>query len=195
MSLDMRGGRSSIASIALVVLLTACSTGPTDSDVAPWKSGDHGVSITAAPDAGGRLSYRNCPTLDEAKAAIPVLVSGPDANAVPYKTMVLQCSYGIAERDIQGRPAGASILVFDATAEGLALWESVRTEPGQTGVVDLPGLGDRSFATGPPGQHELWVVRGDLGFHARHTRREGIPLDQMTALARSMLAGLDRPPR
>jgi hypothetical protein len=177
-------------------LLAGCgllSSGPA-SDV-PWKHGSSGQLITAAPDAGGPLSFRNCPTLAEARAAMPVLTSGPDANAVPFKTMVLQCAYAMDEGDVQGRPAGIGILVFDASAEGAHLWDSVRTDPNFPDVTEIPGLGDVAFATGTSGHNDVWVVHGSYGFHMSHTRQGAIPADQMVALARAMLIGLARPPR
>ena len=187
--------RRTVASLALLVLVGACQSLAQPVDNPPWKTSGAGVTITAAPDAGGPLSFRNCPTLDEAKAAVPTLVSGPDANAVPFKTMILQCSYSMDERDVQGRPAGIGILVFDAAAEGVSEWDSVRTDPQRVNLIDSPGLGERAFATGAQEQHELWVVHREYGLHVIHTRPAGIPLDQMVALARAMLTGLDRAPR
>lgn len=172
----------------------ATSPNPTD-DIPSWKVDGSVEVVTAAPDAGGLLSFRNCPTLAEATAAVPVLTRGPDANAVPFKTMVLQCGYATEELDVQGRRAGIEILVFDASAEGLHLWDSVRTDPAFPNVTDIPGLADVAFSTGAPGHTDVWVVRGGYGFHMSHTRLFGIPADQMVALARSMLVGLDRPPR
>lgn len=151
------------------------------------------VVTTAAPEAGGPLSVTNCPTLAEAAAAVPVLVVGPDANAVPFKTMVLQCSYTMNERDVLGRPAGIAILVFDASAEGVHLWDPVRTDPNFPNPTDIPGLADVAFTTGVSGHYDLWVVQGGgYGFHMIHLGQSGISLDQMVALARAMLTGLSR---
>ncbi len=190
--------RTSMVAFVLVIggSLVGCTSmsGPAD-DIPSWKVGASAQVITAAPDAGGLLSYRNCPTLAEAKAAVPGLTSGPDANGVPFKTMILQCSYGMDERDIQGRPAGVGILVFDASAEGVHLWDSVRTDPDRANATDIPGLADVAFATGTTGHQDVWVVQGPFGFHMDHTRRGEIPIDEMVALARSMLTGLARPPR
>ena len=161
----------------------------------PWKEGASVEVITAAPDAGGPLSFRNCPTLAEAQAAVPSLVTGPDANAVPYKTMILQCSWDVAVLDVQGRPAGIGILVFDASAEGVHLWDTARTDSTFPNATDIPDLAEVAFGTGTSGFDELWVVQGDFGFHMPHTRRGGFPPDQMVALARAMLVGLERPPR
>ena len=178
-------------------LLAGCIgalTNPTN-DTPSWKVDASVEVVTAAPDAGGPLSFRNCPTLPEARAAVPVLTSGPDANGVRFKTMVLQCSYGMDDRDVQGRPAGIGILVFDAAGEGVHLWDSVRTDPGFPNPTDIPGFADVAFSTGTPGHVDIWVVDGSYGFHMGHTRRSEIPDDQMVALARSMLTGLTRPPR
>jgi hypothetical protein len=166
-----------------------------EEDVPPWKEGASAEVVTAAPDAGGPLSFRNCPTLAEARAAVPMLTTGPDANAVPFKTMLLQCGYGMGERDVQGRPAGIGILVFDASAEGDHLWDTVRSDPTSADPVDIPGIADVAFATGDPGHNDVWVVHGDYGFHMSHTRRGDIPLDGLVALAQAMLTGLARPPR
>jgi len=187
--------------IALVLVVGVLSAGcgspvPTPAgDVPPWKDGASAEVITAAPDAGGPLSFRNCPTLPEARAAVPVVTGGPDANGVPFKTMVLQCSYAMNESDVQGRPAGIGILVFDASSEGAHLWDSVRTDPAFPNATDLPGLADVAFVTGTPGHNDLWVVQRGYGFHMSHTRQGGIPTDQMVALAQAMLACLGRPPR
>ena len=170
------------------------SSSPAD-DTPPWKEGASAEVITAAPDAGGPLSFRNCPTLTEAKAAVPALTSGPDANGVPFKTMVLQCVYATDERDVQGRPAGIGILVFEASAEGAHLWDSVRGDQGFPNATDIPGLAEVAFATGTPGHNDVWVVQGGYGFHMSHSRQGEIPAAQMVALARAMLAGLGRPPR
>jgi predicted small secreted protein len=189
--------RTPVIAVVLVIagLLAGCSTSGPGADTPSWKVGASVEVITAAPDAGGLLSFRNCPTLAEAKAAVPALTGGPDANAVPFKTMILQCSYAMDERDIQGRPAGIGILVFDATGEGLHLWDSARTDPDSPNATDIPGLAEVAFATGSTGHDDLWVVQGPFGFHMSHTRRGEIPLDEMVALARSMLTGLARPPR
>ena len=183
--------------LTVVALLSGCSSQRPQAadDSAPWKVGASVVVITAAPDAGGALSYRNCPTLPEASAAVPGLVWGPDANAVPFKTMILQCSYGTTERDVQGHWAGIDILVFDASAEGTHLWDSVRSDPGFPNPTDIPGLAEVAFTTGLPGHYDLWVVQGGYGFHMSHLRPSGIPVDQMVALARAMLTGLGREPR
>ena len=185
--------RTSAIAFVLVIVgsLTGCvSMSSPAADTPAWKVGASAEVITAAPDAGGPLSYRNCPTLAEAKVAVPGLTSGPDANGVPFKTMILQCSYAMDERDIQGRPAGIGILVFDASAEGGHLWDSVRTDPHFANATDIPGLAEVAFATGTTGHHDVWVVQGPFGFHMGHTRRGEIPFDEMVALARSMLTGL-----
>ena len=162
---------------------------------APWKGDSSAETITAAPDAGGPLSFRNCPTLAEARAAVPALTTGPEANGVPFKTMVLQCTYDTDQRDVQGRPAGIGILVFDASGEGIHLWDMVRTDPEFPNPTDIPGLADVAFATGAAGYEDVWVVQGDYGFHMLHTNPGVFPDDQLVALARAMLAGLARPPR
>jgi len=175
-------------------LLAGCASmlsTPAD-DIPPWKDGASVEVITAAPDAGGPLSFRNCPTLAEAKAAIPAVVQGPDANAVPFKTMVLQCLYSMTES-----AESVDILVFDASADGSGnhLWDSVRTDPGFPNATDVLGLAQVAFTTGTPGHCDLWVVQGRYGLHMYHRRQGGVPADQMVALARAMLAGLGRPPR
>ncbi len=186
------------AAIALMVAIGGLPAGCgllSSAIPAPSNVGASAEIVTAAPDAGGPLSYRNCPTLAEAKAATPALSQGPDANAVPFKTMVLQCLYSMTELDVQGRPAGVDILVFDASADGSGnhLWDSVRTDPGFPNATDVAGLAEVAFTTGTPG-HDLWVVQGRYGFHM-YSRQGGIPAGQMVALARAMLAGLGRPPR
>ena len=190
--------RSSTA-LGIICLLALAGCGALtpggQEDLAPWKDDASSTVITAAPDAGGLLSFRNCPTLEEARAAVPDLISGPDANAVPYKTMVLQCSYDVEELGVQGRPAGIGILVFDASVEGPSLWDSVRTDPGFPDPTEIPGLADVAILTGSEGHNDLWVVQGRFGFHMFHTRPSGFPPDQLVALARAMLVALERPPR
>jgi hypothetical protein len=188
--------RTPVIGLVFVIggLLAGCASlpsQPTDS-MPPGKVLGSSVVTTAAPEAGGPRSVTNCPTLAEAAAAVPVLVGGPDANAVPFKTMVLQCSYTMNERDVQGRPAGIAILVFDASAEGIHLWDPVRTDPNFPNPTDIPGLADVAFTTGVSGHYDLWVVQGGYGFHMSHLRQSAIQLDQMVALARAMLTGLSR---
>lgn len=195
MGVDSFRARTIAVVLGSSILAAACTPVGGPGEEATWKAAGSVTVTTAAPDAGGALTFRNCPTNDEARAAVPGVASGPDANAVPFKTMVLQCTYGMQEPDVQGRPSVLSILVFDASVEGIALWDTTRGDPAFPNPVDLPGLGDRSFATGKPGQYDLWVVQGVYGFHMFHTRQQGVALDQMTSLARAMLAGLVRPPR
>ena len=59
----------------------------------------------------------------------------------------------------------------------------------------VPDLGEVAFGTGTSGYDDLWVVQGDYGFHMLHTRRGGFPPEQLVALARAMLVGLERPAR
>ena len=148
------------------------------------------VVVTAAPDAGGPLNFENCPTLAEAAAAVPAVAGGPEANAVPFKTMVLQCSYRISELNVSGGDVTIAILVFDASAEGLHLWDTARSD--FPNARDIPGVAEVAFTTGDPGHEDLWVVQGTYGFHMFHTRPSGIPLEQSTALARAMLTALSR---
>ena len=181
---------------ALSIVIGCTSTGALVEESTPsWKVGASGVAITAAPDAGGALSFRNCPTLGAAAMAVPLLVSGPEANAVPFKTMVLQCGYQLAELDVQLRPAGIGILVFDASIEGTTMWDPVIGDPAHPDVTDVSGLGDRAFATGAAGHQDLYVVEGSYGLHLSHTRQGPIPLEQIVALARETLDALKRPPR
>jgi hypothetical protein len=157
------------------------------SDVAPWKGGGSVEEVTASAD--GPLAVA-CPTLARAQAAVPGLAAGPEVNTTPFKTMVLQCGWSFAEPDAQLRPAGIGILVFDASAEGVHLWDSVRADPSFGNSEDIPGLGEVGFATGAPGHQDVWVVQGSYGFHMSHTRQAGVPLAQLAGLARAMLAGL-----
>ncbi|HEX9093621.1 MAG TPA: hypothetical protein VF902_06515 [Coriobacteriia bacterium] len=200
-ALGLGQGRFVIVLVIVSGVLAACSSfapqpgAQRADDTPPWKIGASGVVVTAAPDAGGPLSFRNCPTLPEARAIVATLVSGPDANAVPFKTMVLTCNYTFDELDVQGRPAAISILVFDASAEGARLWESVMTDPQFPNPVDVPGIADVAFSTGAAGQNDLWVVQEAYGLHMYHTRPRGVPLEQMAGLARAMLTGLSRAAR
>jgi hypothetical protein len=180
------------ATCAQLAACTVAAPGPVDD--APWKgSGDVEV-ITAAPDAGGVLSFRNCPTLAEARGAMPAITAGPEANAVPFKTMVLQCSYTLPGRDVQGSASGISILVFDAEADGRTAW--VWDPDADAGSrTAIPDLGDRAFATAGRGRLELWVDAGRFGLHLLHTSQDELPLEEMNALARAALTGSERPAR
>jgi hypothetical protein len=185
--------------LAVVALaLAGCAGAQPTAEMAPWKDGSVEV-ITAAPDAGGALSFRNCPTLAEAQAAVPALIAGPDANAVPFKTMVLQCIYTLDGSSAQGGPATIDILVFDVSATGDGMgaqtWNAVRTDPGFPNPTDIPGLAEDAFATGTDGHNDVWVVQGGYGFHMYHNRQAEVPLDQLVALSRAMLTGLTRAPR
>ena len=177
-----------VAAAVLAGCGATSNTSPTEPPANPEPT--QGDSITPVP---AEWSLGNaCPTLDQAKAAIPVVVSGPEVNTEPFKTMVLQCNYGMDELDVSGRQAGIGILVFDASAEGVQLWGSVRTDPGFPNPVDIPDLAEVAFATGTPDHNDIWVVQGPYGFHMSHLRQGGIPLDQMVALAKAMVAGLSR---
>jgi hypothetical protein len=184
-----------LAVLALALAGCAAST-PTD-ETAPWKDDGSVEFITDAPDAGGALSFRNCPTFAEAQAAVPDLIEGPYANAVPFKTVVLQCIYTIEGTGVEGGPATIDIMIFDAAADGrgLQLWNEARTDSANPDPTDIPGLADVAFSTGSSGHNDVWVVQGGYGFHLSHSRQAEVPLDQLVALSRSMLTGLTRAPR
>jgi hypothetical protein len=140
------------------------------------------------------LSFRNCPTLAEAQTALPSIVEGPEANGVPYKSMVLQCGYRLPGSDASGRPAGVGILVFDAVAEGRSMWTwTLEGDWGPPTVV--PGLGDEAFATHGEDRWDVWVGVGRFGIHASHTSRDDLALESLAALARTAVVALARPPR
>lgn len=182
--------------MVVAVALVGCgaAVNPRPSDDAPWKGSASAVTVTPAPDAGGVLSFRNCPTLGEARAAMPAITDGPNANAVPFKTMVLQCRYGLPDRDAQGRPAEIDVLVFDSIEDGRATWRwELERDWGSPTV--LPDLGEEAFATHGSGQWDVWVSDGRFGLHLLHTSRHDLGLDQMRALAAATLVGLDRPAR
>lgn len=193
-----RGPRRRILATVLVLIAAGCATRPApgagDPDIPPWKASASVVVMTAAPDAGGVLSFRNCPTLAEARAAMPSIIDGPDANAVPFKTMVLQCGYGLPGFDVSGRPAGVGVLVFDAMTEGRTAWTwTLQDDWGPTTAI--PNLGDRAFATHSKPGWDVWVEAGRFGLHLSHTTRVEIALEPLVALARATVVGLDRPPR
>lgn len=187
-----------ILTLAVVALvLGGCAGAQPTVEIPTWKDIGSVEVITAAPDAGGLLSFRDCPTLAEAQAAVPAVIAGPDANAVPFKAMVLQCIYTLDGTGVEGGSASIDILVFDASADGLGLqmWDTVRSDPGFPNPTDIPGLADVAFATGAAGHGDVWVVQGGYGFHMYHNRHAEVPLDQLVALARAMLTGLTRAPR
>jgi hypothetical protein len=154
--------------------------------------GPSAVAGTTAPGATSELLPTNCPTLPEARAAVPNLVNGPNADAVPIRTIILQCTYTMPEVDAHGDPAEILILVYDASVDGTHFWDLPRDDPGFPNPTDIPGLAQVAFATGASGQYELWVVQGRYGFHVGQSRIGGVPLDQMVAMARAMLVGLAR---
>ena len=191
----MRRGVLAGVGLGIGTILAACAGLAPSSrgDEAPWKTSG-GEVVTAAPDAGGVLSFRNCPTLDEARAAMSAITGGPDANGVPFKSMVLQCSYSLPGRDAQGRPAGVSILVFDAVAEGRETWDwSLGGEFGSPEPVS--DLGESAFVTMHNGEREVWVNAGRFGLHVLGPGPSDLELDQVLALAKHAVEGLGRPPR
>jgi hypothetical protein len=192
-----RVGQGVVLATSLAAALAGCGATAIPSasdDTAWWKASASVETVTAAPDAGGVLSYRNCPTLDEARAALPAIVDGPDANGVPFKSMVLQCSYRLPGSDISGRPAGVGLLVFDAVAEGRTAWDW--TLDGDSGTpTAIPALGDRGFATHAIDRWDVWVSASRFGIHLSHTSRDDLALDPLAGLARAAVVGLDRPPR
>ncbi len=182
--------RPALSMMLLAVLLVGC--GRFTGQAPEGKPGvDPNSTLEPMPTAVRPL-VGACPTLAEAKVAVPSITRGPDANDSPFKNMVLQCTYVLPGLDLQFHPNGIGILVFDATAEGKTLWNNVRTDPSFPNATDIPGLGEVGFRTGTPGHKDLdlWVVQGGYGFHMLGA--DGISLDQMVALARAMLAGLDR---
>ncbi|HEX5825946.1 MAG TPA: hypothetical protein VFY23_00370 [Candidatus Limnocylindrales bacterium] len=182
--------------IALVCLLAAgCTAAVAPADEAPsWKDVEGGVEITAAPDAGGVLSSRNCPTLEEAHAAVPAIADGPDPNAVPFKSMVLQCSYEVPGIDTEGHPAGVSVLVFDGEAEGRSAFEWT-LDPDMGSPTPIEGLGDAAWWTAGRGGVEVWVNDGRFGLHLLHTSGDALGVEELAALGRASVAALERPPR
>jgi hypothetical protein len=172
----------------------ALGLGPDVTMNAWWKdAGGGGVGTGPIVDAGGPLSARNCPTLDEVRAAVPVVVKGPDANPEPFKGQVLLCSYTIGEMDTAGYPALVSIEVFDASVEGVEGWGSANEDPANPTAI--PGLGDTATAKGKPGHEVVWVTSGPWALKLANSRQDGIPLDQMVALARTALTSVALPPR
>lgn len=186
-----------LAVVTAGVLLAGCagaSPRMSEEPPPPWKSSDGAVEVTGAPDAGGVLSFRNCPTLDEARAAVPAITEGPDANAVRFKSMVLQCSYGLPGRDVQGRPAGIAILVFDASLDGETTfaWTLDGDEGSPTPIDDL---GDSAYWTAGRGSAELWVNAGRFGLHLLNTGVDASSVREIADLARAAVGALERPPR
>jgi hypothetical protein len=59
----------------------------------------------------------------------------------------------------------------------------------------IPDLGDRAFATAGHDSWELWVDAGRFGLHLSHSSRGELSLEEMSALARVALLGLERPAR
>ena len=192
-SLRLESAARAIVGLAVVAtVLAGCGATsdpiPTDPPATPEPTQGDGITPVPAEWSLGNA----CPTLDEAKAAIPLVASGPEVNTEPFKTMVLQCSYGMDELDVSGRQAGIGILVFDVSAEGIHMWDSVRTDPTFPNPTDIPDVAEVAFATGTPDHNDVWVVQGRYGFHMSHLRQGGIPLDQMVALAKATVAGLSR---
>ena len=135
--------------------------------------------------------------LEEAKsarAAVPAITDGPNANAVPFKTMVLQCRYGLPDPDVHRGSAVIDVLVFDSVEDGRTTWKwELESDWGSPTV--LPDLGDEAFATHGSGQWDVWVAHGRFGLHLLHTSHHDLALDPLAALARAAVVGLSRPPR
>lgn len=190
-----RRGRAAVGTagiLGLGILLAGCADWMGTPPPLPPKDNGGGEVITAAPDAGGVLSFRNCPTLAEATAAMPAITGGPDANGVAFKSMVLQCSYTVPGRDVRGNELGMTILVFDAAFESLAVWHwQVGSEFGERAPV--AGLGDTAFLTVGDGERHVWVDAGRFGLHLMGSSQ--LVEAEVVALAKAAVEGLKRPPR
>jgi hypothetical protein len=131
-----------------------------------------------------------CPiTLAEAKAAVPQVVSGPDIGQ-PAKNVTADCSYATTESDVQGRPAGVLILVFDAQGAGTHMWDSARSDPNFPNATAVSGVGDDAFVTGAPHVTDLFAVQGQVALHILTTLPNGLTVEQFTALAKAAFARL-----
>ena len=132
-----------------------------------------------------------CPlTFAEAQAAIPSLVSGPEIN-LPFKNVTASCTFATAQMDVQGRPAGFGILVFDAQGTGSHMWDSARSDPNFPNMTAVPGLGDDAFVTGTPHFTDLFAVQGQVALHISTLLPDGLTVEQFSALARSAFGRLN----
>lgn len=190
-------GRFTLCAIPLLAAVLVAGCGLIDRPAGKDSGIDTSPDASAPAEvetasASGPLAAA-CPSLSDAKAAVPAITTGPDINTTPFKTMVLQCVYELSGIDLTLRQAGIGILVFETSEQGVGIWDSVRTDPAFPNPIDLPALEDVAqvaFATGAAGHNDVWVVQGPYAIHMSSNGRDGVPLDQMSVLARLTLAGL-----
>jgi hypothetical protein len=151
------------------------------------KPGAYGSSGVASPTVTG------CPiTLAEAHAAVPKLISGPGIG-LTFKNETADCSFASSELDVQGRPAGILILVFDAQGAGRHMWDSARTDPNFPNRTPVSGVGDDAFVTGATRFTDLFAVKGQVALHISTLLPGGLSATQFGELARAAFARLDDP--
>lgn len=109
---------------------------------------------------------------------------------LPFKNVTADCSFASAELDVQGRPAGVLILVFDAQGAGRHMWDSARADPNFPNPTAIPGLGDDAFVTGAGRLTELFAVQGQVALHISTLLAKGLTTEQFAALARAAFARL-----
>jgi hypothetical protein len=131
-----------------------------------------------------------CPTLTEAQAAIASIAAGPDvmgtATGDQEALEMLQCGYDVAGGGWVG------ILVFDASAYGLAFWDHVRSNPiypHQADVLSLRDVADIAFSAGSPGDYTVFAVEDMYGVKVAGLNNT-LSLEELTALAHTLLAHL-----
>jgi hypothetical protein len=186
--------RSLIALAALLVVLPACGAlfrgGAPDQKPGVNASAlqlQGGSDEASASPAGGDAS---CPLiLAEVQAAVPNLSHGPDVGQ-PVKNVVADCSFTSDETDASGRPASVGILVFDATSEGIHMWDSARSDPNVRSPSDIPGIGDNAFVAGSPNRTDLFAVAGNRAIHIFTTFKNGLTPEQFAQLARAAFSHL-----
>lgn len=173
--------------IAVAILLAAAVVAMPGCGTAGLSGGEPsavGSTSVESPSAAG------CPiTFAEAQAAIPSLVSGPEIN-LPFKNVTASCTFATAQMDVQGRPAGFGILVFDAQGTGSHMWDSARSDPNFPNMTAVPGLGDDAFVTGTPHFTDLFAVQGQVALHISTLLPDGLTVEQFSALARSAFGRL-----
>jgi hypothetical protein len=131
-----------------------------------------------------------CPTLDEATAAIPSIFAGPQLMGTATGDLgapeLLQCGY-----DTTGG-GWVGILVFDASAYGLAFWDDVRSNPiypHQADILSLRDVADIAFSAGSPGDYTVFAIEDMYGVKAAFLD-DSLSIEELTALAHVLLAHL-----
>lgn len=109
---------------------------------------------------------------------------------LPFKNVTADCSFSATELDVQGRPAGILILVFDAQGAGRHMWDNARTDPNFPNLTTVAGVGDDAFVTGATRFTDLFAVQGQVALHISTLLAGGLSAKQFGELAKDAFVRL-----